>query len=506
MTASSDTASSPKTIVSINPATGKPLGEVPVTSIDDLNQIAATAKEAQYSWAATPLKQRARILTTIRKAIVAHQDELSALIADETGKTKWEGFIEILTVAEHLRFVAGHGPSALRSHRRSSGILLNKRSRVNYLPHGVAGIISPWNYPLILTMAPIVEALMAGNSVVVKPSEMTPLTGKFLAEIIGESSLPDGLVNMIFGFGELGAALVDHPQVNAICFTGSVSVGRKIGARCGELLKPVILELGGKDPMLVMEDANLKRAAKAAVWGGFTNAGQTCISVERVYVHEKVADEFVGHLKKLTESLRTGADKENFDMGAIINDRQKGLIQNQIDEANRKSGVELASGQAIAEDDRAGCFLVPRVVEFPYTESGDTSDLMSKETFGPVLTVMRVPDEQSAIRLANGIGYGLSASVFTRNKKRGRRIASQLRSGSVAINDALSNYLCADLPFGGIGLSGIGRVHGKEGLWAFSQVQGVMEDRFGLPREPWWYPVPGWIQRLFRWFTRRWYG
>lgn len=506
MSKPADSAPRLNLIISTNPATGTVLGQVPVTVPEDLDGIISRAHSAQTYWGKLSPKQRGKSLTDIRRAIIAHMEPLSKLIADETGKTEWEGFIEIFTVVEHLRTLVHHGPAALRRQKRSSGILKHKRGWVRFLPHGTVGVISPWNYPLILTAAPIFEALMAGNAVVAKPSEITPLTGQKLFEIIAETAVPEDLVQMVYGYGDLGAALVEHKKIDIICFTGSVPVGRKIAARCGQLLKPAILELGGKDPMLVLEDANIRRAAQAAVWGSFTNAGQTCISVERVYVLDAVADEFIDYAKRITVSLRTGSDKESVDVGAIVHNKQKELIQRQINRGLTSGGIEIAAGHPLADADSEGNFLVPRVIEFEYRQPAADVELLSTETFGPVLAVVRVPDEETAVRLANDTGYGLSASVFTKNKPRGRRIARQLRAGSVIINDALSNYICADLPFGGIGISGIGRVHGKEGLRSFSQIQSVVEDRFGLPRELWWYPVSRRVQSIFRWFARFWYG
>ncbi|MFQ6613658.1 MAG: aldehyde dehydrogenase family protein, partial [Fidelibacterota bacterium] len=287
-------------IQSFNPATKQLLGEVPVTSAEKLDTGIARARAAQAEWGATSLKTRAEILASVRKAIARQGKSLARLIAAETGKTEWEGWIEVLQTVEHFRAVTAIGPTVLKRERRSAGILKTKRAFVNYLSFGVAGIISPWNYPLILTVGPIAEALMAGNVVVVKPSEWTPLVGQALENLFAESRLPSGLVEFVYGYSSVGSQIVDSPDVDLICFTGSVSVGRKIARRCGELLKPVILELGGNDPLIVLEDANLERAAAAAVWGGFTNAGQTCISVERVIVVESVAEKFIELLKEKT--------------------------------------------------------------------------------------------------------------------------------------------------------------------------------------------------------------
>ncbi len=485
-------------IQSFNPATKQLLGEVPATTADELQSAIARAKSAQPEWGATSLKTRAEILTSIRKAIAKQGKPVAQLIADETGKTEWEGWIEVLQTMEHFRTITLLGPKVLKRERRSAGVLKTKRAYVNYLPHGVAGIISPWNYPLILTVGPILEALMAGNGVVVKPSELTPLVGKRIEEFFNDSSLPTGLVNFVYGFSDVGSGIVDSPDTDIICFTGSVAVGRKIAERCGQLLKPVILELGGNDPLIVLEDAHLERAAGAAVWGGFTNAGQTCISIERVLVVESVADEFIRLVKEKTAQLRVGSHKKKNDVGAIISDRQLHLILEQV----QKSDGNVLTGGQDQEKDLGGYFIAPCVLEVDDL----SSPIVQDETFGPVITITRVKDEAEAIAIANGTDYGLSAAVFTRDLSRGRKVARQLHSGSVCINDALTNYLCTYLPFGGMGISGIGRVHGPEGLKSFSQVQAICEDRFGLKRELWWYPVSRQVQTLFRFFIRHFYG
>jgi len=485
-------------IQSLNPATRELLGEVAVTTPEALKTAIARAKSSQLEWGATSLKTRAEILVSLRKAMAREGKSLARLIANETGKTEWEGWIEVLQTMEHFRTVTASGPNVLKTERRSAGILKTKRAFVNYLPHGVAGIISPWNYPLILTVGPIVEALMAGNGVVVKPSEWTPLVGKAIEKLFAESRLPTGLTNFIYGFSEVGSGIVDSPDIDLICFTGSVPVGRKIAERCGQLLKPVILELGGNDPLIVLEDAYLERAANAAVWGGFTNAGQTCISVERVIVVESVADEFIQLLKKKTARLRVGTHKKKNDVGAIINERQRDLILKQIQDA----GDQPLIGGKNLEADLGGWFIEPCVLEVDAMDA----TVVNTETFGPVITVIRVKDEEEALAKANGTEYGLNASVFTRDLARGRRLARRIRSGSVCINDVLSNYLCTHLPFGGMGISGIGRVHGPEGLKSFSQIQAVCEDRFSMKKELWWYPVSRKTQALFRFFIRRFYG
>ncbi len=487
-------------IVSINPATKEIIGSVKPNAVELLKDVFERTHQAKDEWANLRLTRRARILRFVRKTIVAHMDELSELIASETGKTNWEGFLEVFTTVEHMRHVGRHGPEYLRTEIRSPGIFQNKKCYVNYVPHGVVGVISPWNYPLILTAAPVVEALMAGNAVILKPSEFTPLTGQRMVELFHDGGIPEDILQVVQGFGDLGAAIVDSPKTDMICFTGSVEIGRKIAVACAEKLKPVVLELGGKDPMIILEDANLERAANAAVWGGFSNCGQTCISAERIYVVENIADQFIERVKQKTELLSAGPDKITNDIGALVNAHQQEKVMAHIKEAVASGAGVISGGDDLSF--MGGYFIKPTVLEV----FNDNSDIMSKETFGPEISIMRVKDENEAIEKANDTGYGLSASVFTKKKKRGQRIARQIRAGSVCVNDIMTNYISADLPFGGVGISGIGRVHGPEGLKSFSQTQAVLVDRFGFKKEPWWYPISTGTKKLFQTVTRWFYG
>ena len=487
-------------IVSINPATKEIIGSVKPNAVELLKDVFERTHQAKDEWANLRLTRRARILRFVRKTIVAHMDELSELIASETGKTNWEGFLEVFTTVEHMRHVGRHGPEYLRTEIRSPGIFQNKKCYVNYVPHGVVGVISPWNYPLILTAAPVVEALMAGNAVVLKPSELTPLTGQRMVELFHDGGILEDILQVVQGFGDLGAAIVDSPKTDMICFTGSVEIGRKIAVACAEKLKPVVLELGGKDPMIILEDANLERAANAAVWGGFSNCGQTCISAERIYVVENIADQFIERVKQKTELLSAGPDKITNDIGALVNAHQQEKVMAHIKEAVASGAGVISGGDDLSS--MGGYFIKPTVLEV----FNDNSDIMSKETFGPEISIMRVKDENEAIEKANDTGYGLSASVFTKKKKRGQRIARKIRAGSVCVNDIMTNYISADLPFGGVGISGIGRVHGPEGLKSFSQTQAVLVDRFGFKKEPWWYPISTGTKKLFRTVTRWFYG
>lgn len=483
-----------------NPATGKLIKTVQTASDQDLERILAQANIGHKEWAKSSLKERAKILKSVRKALVARSEEIILSLMEETGKPRFDATLETMTALEHLRFVTKKGPRALKPQRRSISFLKTKRGSVHLYPYGVVGVISPWNYPAVLSTTPVAHALIAGNSVILKPSELTPLTDLILREIFIEGGIPEDVFQVAVGDGKVGAYLVESTDTDMICFTGSVTVGKWIARHCAGMLKPVILELGGKDPMIVLEDANLERAANAAVWGGNVHCGQVCMSVERIYVVETVADRFLELLREKLPKLRYSEDKEKSDIGPLIDIRQQRIVSHHLKEAVEKKAKITVGGKSHKEI--GGYFFEPTLIE----DVSHEMEVMRDETFGPVIAVMRVRDEEEAVRLANDSPFGLSGSVFTRNKRRGRRIAGQLRSGSVCINDVQTNYVIPEIPFGGVGKSGMGRVHGLEGLRSFSYIQSVCEDRFGLKREMWWFPVSEVTKRLFRWLIKKRYG
>jgi len=487
-------------LLSYNPITQEVVGAVPLTSDDELKDVLERSKKGEKIWGTLSVSERAEILNGIRKDLVKRSDEFISTISNETGKPYWDSFVEVMTVAEHLKYMCRHAPVILSRQKRPTGILVHKRGYVQYFPHGTAGIISPWNYPLILAISPVVEALLAGNSVVLKPSEITPITGDKIHRLFLDGGVHESVFQIIQGYGDIGSKLVESPQTDVICFTGSVKVGKLISEHCAKQLKPSILELGGNDPMIILEDADIDRAVSAAIWGGLSNNGQTCIAVERIYVMESIADVFLELLKKRAKELNISADKKSADIGSMINQKQKEMVISFIDEAKKEGATfHLDYNQ---KTKNSSCFLYPTIIE----EKNRKSKIMQSEIFGPVITVFRVNSEREAISEANSSGYGLSASVFSKNLRKGRKIAEQIKAGSVCINDVNSNYGCASLPFGGVGVSGIGRVRGEEGLKAFSRVQAVYEDRLGLKKEPWWFPVSDHTKKWFKRFFRYWYS
>ena len=462
------------TIYSYNPVNNNNLGKIKITSSKEINDIINNSKNNIF-WKQKTLKKRIQVLKQFRKGIVSHMDELINLIKQETGKKDFEALIEIFNVLEHLKESSKTASKCLKDEKRKSGLLKTKKALVRYEPKGIIGIISPWNYPLILTLTPMVEALLSGNNVIIKPSEHTSLCAQLIKKIWDEKTKLSDTVQFIYGSGDVGNQLVEHHDINMICFIGSTKIGKIIAYKCAQSLKPYILELGGKDPMIILDDANIERATNAALWGGLTNAGQTCISVERIIIEKKIMKTFCKHLTKKIKEMSSGPNKEN-DIGPITIPEGFNKIVSQIN--------ELASSTKIIKGKSYGAqFIEPTLVINPDLKSS----LSNKETFGPIITVHTFNDDIEAINIANQTQYGLNASVFGKNKKRLKFFTNNIKSGSISINDVMTNYGIADLPFGGIKNSGIGKLHGKEGILSFCNQKSILVDRLTLKSELWWY-------------------
>ncbi len=457
-----------------NPTTGEDISSIPMTDIPQLRSILQSAKDAADRYNFSSFYRRQKLVRKFQRGIVRHMDDFIETICSETGKKKIEGLMEVFISLEHMQKSSRYVYEALGRRSRRAGILKTRKVWVEYEALGVAGIISPWNYPLILSLSPMVEALLAGNAVVLKPSEHTPLTTKLLKKVWDESTKDPQLFQAVYGAGEIGNELVISCQTDVICFTGSTAVGRKIAKACAPMFKPVILELGGKDPMIILDDADLDRSVEAAVWGGLSNAGQTCISVERIYVHKIIYHQVVKKMSAEIKGISSGGGDSL--LGAISVNSSLKKIQDHISDARENSDVIEGSADS-------GWFIPPTLVVNPSSEA----KILQDETFGPTITIQPFKSDNEAVKLANMTGYGLSASIFGRNQKRMKAIARRIRAGTVSINDVLSHYGIADLPFGGMGLSGIGKVHGKEGMRAFSHQKGYMKNRFQLKSEFWWY-------------------
>jgi acyl-CoA reductase-like NAD-dependent aldehyde dehydrogenase len=480
-----------------SPATREVLGEIEVQGANDVAAVVETARKAQIDWAQRSFDDRARILQRAVRVLVERQERFIDVIVSESGKPRTEALMmEIFASCDALTYYAKHAGAMLRTEKRRLHGLMRfmKQLRVAYRPLGVVGVITPWNGPLILSLNPTVQALMAGNSVVVKPSEVTPFSGALVGELFEAAGLPDGVLNLLTGDGETGAALVEA-GVDKISFTGSVATGRKVGEACARQLIPCTLELGGKDPMLVCEDAHLDHAAGGAIAGAFLNAGQYCCGTERVYVADEIADAFTEKVLERVAKLRQGNEGE-FDVGAIFWDRQLEVIERHVDDALAKGALALAGGRR--NPDLDGLYYEPTVL------SGVNHDMlvMRDETFGPVLPIMRVRDMDEAIFLANQTNYGLAANVWTQDKRRGVEIAKQIRAGSVCINDMAVTYGAPEAPFGGRNDSGVGQVNGLVGVRGYTHAQPILIDRFGgrqvARNYPYTFQKDAGMQRLIR--------
>jgi len=467
-----------------SPVTLEPIGEIEVTSEAGVRAAIERARKAQPEWGGLAVGERARVLWRVLDGVVKRQEEIVERVISETGKTRSEALqIEVFAACDSLAYYARRAERFLRPRkRRLHGVLrLMKKLQIHYRPLGVVGVISPWNGPFIMPMNPSVQALVAGNAVIVKPSEVTPFSAGLVAELFEEAGLPEGLLQVLTGDGETGAALI-RSGVDKISFTGSVETGRKVAVACAEQLIPCTLELGGKDPMIVCADADLDSAAAGAVAGGFTNTGQYCCGTERVYVVEEVADAFIEKVVARAAQLRQGCEGE-FDVGAIFWPRQLEIIEAHVEDAVAKGARVLVGGRR--NPLFKGLFYEPTVL----TDVDHGMTVMQAETFGPILPIMRVKDEEEALRLANDTRYGLSATVWTRDEYRATKIAKALQAGGVCVNDMTVTYGVPEAPFGGVKESGVGQVNGESGLRGFCHALPVISDRFGGRQLRSFYPL-----------------
>ncbi len=488
------------TIAVENPATGEIIREVPVTG--DVAAMVARARAVQPAWDALGFEGRGRILRRARKWLIDHAEDVVATIIAETGKTEEDArLVELAYGAYAFGFWAKHAPKYLADERAHTGnpLVLGRKLVTRYRPMGVVGVIGPWNYPLVNSVGDAIPAMAAGNTVVVKPSEVTPLTSLLIEQGLRESGLPDGVYQTAIGGPEAGEALID--AVDMVMFTGSTRTGRKVMERAAKTLTPVSLELGGKDPMIVLADADVERAANAAVYYSMQNGGQTCISIERVYVEAPIYDEFVEKVAAKVSALRQGppAGPGSVDVGAITFPPQLEIISRHVQQARDAGARVLAGGK---QREGAGRFYEPTVL----ADVDHSMTAMTEETFGPTLPVMKVADAEEAIRLANDSPYGLAASVFTRDTARGEAIASRLEAGAVCVNDAALNYLALELPMGGWKDSGLGVRHGAGGIRKYARSQALLVTRFAPKREIHYFPYSARVTKLLDRGVKLFYG
>ena len=473
-------------IESRDPATGEVIGTVPVTPPDAVAGIAEEVARVQRAWAPVSLSERCRVVGRAVEILLRRYDELALAVTRENGKTLMESTsadVGALVVA--VDWIARHGRRYLSPERirDPQPILKHKRHWIRYSPLGVVGIIAPWNYPLLLPGGEVAEALVAGNGVVLKPSEHTPLCGDLLAEVFVEAGVPEGLLRVIHGVGPTGAALCEAPAIRKIFFTGSVATGRKVMETAAGHGKPVVLELGGNDPAIVCADADLDRAVTGTLWGAMSSAGHTCAAVERVYVDRAVYDDYVARVVERARAMRVGDGRDpDTQIGPLLNQDQYAKALAHVDDAVAH-GAKMECGGPAEVPGLAGRFLSPVVL----TGVDHSMEVMREETFGPVLPVMAFDDERQAVAMANDTRYGLGASVWTRDARRGRTLARQIDAGMVWINDHAYSRAAAQTPWGGVKDSGTGVTHSKFGLYEMVDKRLVAEDSGRVP-VGWWYP------------------
>ncbi|HET6972899.1 MAG TPA: aldehyde dehydrogenase family protein [Pyrinomonadaceae bacterium] len=487
-------------LISVDPSTGEEIGRVPLLDETEVAAAVARARAAQPAWAKLSYHDRARFILRAREVVLEQVDEIANLVSRETGKPVTEAIaMEIVPTLDLMHYFADNAKQILKRKRVGLGQYnyMARTSYIVYKPLGVVGIISPWNFPWATPLDEVVMALMAGNAVVVKPSELTPLTALKIADVFKQAQLPDGLLEIVTGDGSTGAALVEA-GVNKIMFTGSVNTGKRVAEAAAKHLTPVVLELGGKDPMIVFEDANLENAARAAIWGAFCNSGQACASIERCYVHASIADKFVELVIKETKRLKQDKPSTgDIDVGAMTNQEQLEIVEDHVSDAIQRGAEVRAGGHRLNES--AGWFHEPTVV----TGVDHSMKLMRDETFGPVLPIMTFRTDEEAVRLANDSIYGLTASVFTRDLERGKRIAEQIDAGTVMINEVVYTHAVAQTPWGGVKQSGYGRTHGSLGLLELVSAQHIHVNAMPGLADVWWFPYSKRAGQLFHDFARR---
>jgi acyl-CoA reductase-like NAD-dependent aldehyde dehydrogenase len=456
-----------------SPTDGRILGTYDVCNADDVQQAVSRARQAQVHWGLLPVRARAKRVKKLLKAILARRESMIERLTAETGRPELDTLmIELFAGCDAVNYYCRHAEKVLAEERVGLHLLRLKSAKIVHKPLGVVAVISPWNGPFILSFNPTVQALLAGNAVVLKPSEVTPDAGRLVGELCDAAGLPRGLVQVVLGDGETGAALLEA-GIDKVTFTGSVATGRKIGEICGRNLVPCTLELGGKDPMIVLDDADLDRAAGGAVFGGLMNNGQFCSGVERIYVVQPVAEAFIAKVTAKVSQLQYGRD-----YGPFIMRRQADIVEGQVADAVTAGARVLVGGV------RDGDAYRPTVIR----DVDHSMRLMTEETFGPILPIVVVRDEAEAVRLANDCEFGLSASVWTGDKKRGEAVARKLESGSATINESSLVYGALEVPFGGVKASGLGNVNGANGLRNYSRPFPIISDRFLQKEEAVWFP------------------
>jgi acyl-CoA reductase-like NAD-dependent aldehyde dehydrogenase len=491
------------TLESFNPATGELVGSVETTAPEDVQSVVDSVASVQPTWGALSLEERGRCLERAAQVVLDEDDDIRDLIVREQGKPRAEAFaMEVLPTVDALKWMAKAGAGILADEKvpMPQAFLKTKRSTFVYEPLGVIGIISPWNYPWSIPLGEVGLALMAGNGVVLKPASLTPLIGERIGSVFARAGVPEGLVRVVHGPGT-GAALAES-SVGKVFFTGSVETGRSVAEACARRLTGSVLELGGKDPMIVLEDAHMQHAIEGAVWGGFANAGQTCSGIERVYVMRSVADRFVEGVIAGARRLRVG-DPMSWDteIGPMVSVEQMEIVRSLVEDAVAAGAVLHCGGPVDPPPGLDGAFYAPAVL------TGVTPDMriMREEIFGPVLPIVTVDSEEEAVALANDSDFGLGASVWTADRARGERLSGELEAGMVWINDHMFSHGACQCAWGGVKDSGLGRTHSKFGLYECVNVKLRVWEGSTL-RDPWWHPYDETVGKAFRQSAKILYG
>lgn len=482
-------------LTSINPATGCVNGHVDADDEDNIVRKVQHAKSAFTYWSKLSLKERACFLQKVYDTIARDKDYqtyIAHTITIDNGKPLVESYLEIASVLQNMKYLIRRGPKLLKDKSIFYGLeYITRKGTDHYKPFGVSAIIQPWNYPFYLPMIAITKALLAGNTVVFKPSEETPLIGKLIQGIFGQNGFPEGVINVAHGDGTVGEILLNQ-DVDHVVFTGSVEVGKEIGKKCEERNIPRVLELGGKDPAIIFNDANLNNALAGILWGALTNCGQACASVERVYVQEGVADDFIHGIEPMIKSLHIGNGMDDTtDIGPVINEMQLRKLETQIKDAREKGAHVVVGGKRIEQE---GFFFEPTLM----TDVDHSMSVMNDETFGPIIPIMTFRTKKDAVKLANSTRYGLAASIFTRDNSMANRVAEELHCGTVWINDPLFMQAHPMADWRGENDSG----YGSSSLSSFVKKQHISTDRLPLPLlHQWQFPYAGkakWLYKLIR--------
>jgi acyl-CoA reductase-like NAD-dependent aldehyde dehydrogenase len=477
-------------VQSASPLTGEVRATYPITPLEAVPDLMARARVAQKRWQVRSLHERLQAMRAIQDSMYRHLDQIIDTMINEVGKPRFDALVEIFPTFEVMAHQRRIAPKVLRAETRNMLLIPYRNHKVEYRPYGVVAVIAPWNFPLILSLTPIYAALLTGNAVIYKPSEYAPHMGEVIRKVIHDAGIDPDLMQTVQGYGDLGAAII-KARPDKIAFTGSVPTGRKVAAMAGELLIPCTLELGGKDAAIVLSDADIDRTAAGLVWAGMHNAGQACLSIERIYVERGIADTLVEKMLGLIAAHIHVDGSDRRTLGAINNDAQMKIIEGQVREAVEQGARLICGGKRI---EGTGRFYEPTLI----TDVTPEMRILKEETFGPVIVITPVDNAEEAIHLANDTRFGLTASVWTSNERRGLEIARRLVAGNVGVNDHIISASVPSLPWGGVGDSGYGRQRGSEGLLDMVWPQALSTDRISLPREPYWFPHTEFKHQFFR--------